>query len=348
MRAVRSDPSRAAGLAAALPDDALIAQCADLARRFPRAHLRSLAVLRAPDLDPRAGGAPVWLALECLQVTGSFKVRGALVAVSDVVARRGRGARVVAASAGNHGAGLAYAAALLGARATIYVPAASPEAKRARIRDRGAELVVLAAGGYDDAEDEARALCTARGDEWISPYDDVRVVAGNGASVGHELLDALEAAPAAIVVPFGGGGLASGIACAARARGAKSAVWGAQSEASCAMAQSLERGEAVVRLPVAETWADALEGGIAPDAFDRARRLVAGVLVAGEERVAAAMAYLYGEIGLVVEGGGAVALAALEALPEDAREGDVVVLLTGRNVDRARLEQAVRTGSRAW
>lgn len=348
MRAVRCDPGRARGGAAALPDESLVAGCVDLARRYPEAHLRRLAVLRVPDLDRRAGGAPVWLGLECLQVTGSFKVRGALVAVSDIVARRGKGARVVAASAGNHGAGIAYAAALLDARATVCVPVATPEAKRARIRADGAELVVLRAGGYDDAEDEARTLCAARDGEWISPYDDVRVVAGNGASIGHELLDALPSAPAAIVTPFGGGGLASGIACAVRARGAKSAVWGAQSEASCAMAQSLERGEAVVRLPVSETLADALEGGIAPDAFDRARRLVAGVLVVGEERVAAAMAYLYRGIGLVVEGGGAVSLAALEALPKDARDGDVVVLLTGRNVDRARLEQAVRTASGAW
>lgn len=343
MRVVRCELRGAKTAPDDLPSVSLVAECADLARLYPTAGLRRLALLRAPDLDRRAPGARVWLGLESLQVTGSFKVRGALVAVGDAVRRDGPGARVVAASAGNHGAGVAYAASLLGARATIYVPPAAPEAKRARIRGYGAELVALESGGYDDAEEAALAACAGGGAEWISPYDDVRVVAGNGASLGHEILDALDGrAPASIVAPFGGGGLASGIACALRARDARSEVWGAQSEASPAMALSLEKGAAVTRLPVAETWADALEGGIAARAFDRARVLVTGVVVVPEERVARAMAFLFKEIGLVVEGGGATSLAALDALPERARDGDVVVLLTGRNVDRARLVAAMQ------
>lgn len=347
MRVVRCDPPAPNRPAPALPDERLVAECADLARKHPEARLRRLAVVRAPDLD-KVAGATVWLGLESLQVTGSFKVRGALVAVADAIERRGSGAEVVAASAGNHGAGVAWAAALLGARATICVPAATPEAKRARIRASGAELVALDAGGYDEAEDTARALSRERGAEWISPYDDVRVIAGNGASLGHELCDALKRPPATVLTPFGGGGLACGLALALRARGARTAVWGAQSEASPAMARSLERGAAETRLPVAPTLADALEGGIAEDAFERARRLVAGVVVVPEERIASAMAFLYKELGLVVEGGGATSLAAIDALPDDARGGDLVVLLTGRNVDRARLDEAVRGAARAW
>jgi threonine dehydratase len=299
-----------------------------------RAGLRAVSLLRATELDVRAdasAGTRVWLALEQLQRTGSFKVRGAVSAVAERVRRGGPGLHVVAASAGNHGAGVAYAGRLLGVPTTVVVPAHAPQAKRARIAASGAELVVCGHGGYDEAEAYARAIASERGAAFLSPYDDVDVIAGNGGALGREIARALGREPDAVLAPIGGGGLATGLACAMRA----ARVFGVQSEASCAMALSLERGAAVERLePHGDTLADGLEGGIAAAAFERARAVVAGVFVVKERDVARAMAWLEDELGLVVEGSAATALApVLAGRAEPTCGGDLVVVLTGRNVD---------------
>jgi threonine dehydratase len=316
-----------------------------LGRRFPGAKLREVPVLRAAELDLRAdptGATRVWLALEALQVTGSFKVRGALVALE---ANRSNG-HMVAASAGNHGAGVAYAALTLGVAATVVVPRAAPRAKRDKIAAWGAELVVTASDDYDHAEALAKEIAVTNGYAYISSYDDVDVVLGNGASLGFEIVRGLGGVPERTLVPFGGGGLATGLAWAMSAETDgpyERGVWGVQSEVSCAMAKSLQRGEAIERLSAGgKTLAEGLEGGIAPEAFERARAAVAGVLVASEVEIAFAMAHGYREMGLVLEGSAAVALApVLFGLPEALRGGDLVVVLTGRNVDRDRLESVL-------
>lgn len=309
-----------------------------LGERFPQARLREVPVVRARELDRRAdpsGGTRVWLALESMQVTGSFKVRGALVALD---ALKGRG-RVVAASAGNHGAAVSYAASILGLASTVCVPRTIAAAKRARIQRHGAELVVSPSDHYDDAEAMGKQLAASQGTSFVSAYDDESVVLGNGSSLGFEIVRALGRVPARLVTPFGGGGLATGLAWAL---GSDGAVWGAQSEASCAMAMSLERGAAVERLETGgSTLAEGLEGGVSASAFERARGVVAGVVVVTEEQIAAAMVHAYRDLGLVLEGSAAAALApVLEGLPGPVCGGDVVVVLTGRNVDAARLEQA--------
>jgi threonine dehydratase len=320
-----------------------------LGRRFPGARLRETPVVRAPELDARAdpsGETRIWLALEALQVTGSFKVRGALVALD---ANRSRG-RVVAASAGNHGAGVAYAALTLGMSATIVVPRTSPRAKRDKISAWGADLVVAETDNYDDAEALAKEIAVTQGSVFVSSYDDIDVVIGNGSSLGFEIVRALGGVPERALVPFGGGGLATGLswALSAEADGPfETGVWGVQSEASCAMATSLQRGEAVERLAAGgTTLAEGLEGGIAAEAFARARAAVAGVVVATEASIASAMAHAYREMGLVLEGSAAVALVpVLVGLPETLRGGDLVVVLTGRNVDRDRLDRVLATAS---
>ncbi len=306
--------------------------------------------MRTPDLDLRAdpeGATRVWLALEALQVTGSFKVRGALAALDalrDLPAER---RRIVTASAGNHGAAVSYAASVLGVEATICVPRTIPAAKRQRIERYGAELVVAQSDHYDDAEALAKELAATQGRTFVSAYDDERVVLGNGASLGFEIIQALGGVPERILAPFGGGGLATGLAWAAEAEALEPGdrtVWGAQSEASCAMASSLERGAAVERLETGgTTLAEGLEGGISASAFDRARAVVAGVVVVSEQQIAAAMDHAYRDLGLVLEGSAAAALApVLAGLPEPVRGGDLVVVLTGRNVDAERLEHARR------
>lgn len=316
----------------------------DIAARFPEALLRRTNVVRAAELDAKAdasGATRVWLALESLQITGSFKVRGALVAIAEALSAGKRD--VVTVSAGNHGAGIAYAARVLGARATICVPRTAPEAKRAKIAAEGAELVLVDTAFYDDAEAYAKALAATKGLPFLSPYDDVPVVLGNGASLAFDVARALAscgvAAPARVIAPFGGGGLATGLAWAfAEGDGARR-VWGAQSEASCAMAMSIERGAAVERLTSdAATLAEGLEGGIAASAFARARAAVAGVVVVSEAAMAKAMAFAISKLGVVIEGSSAVALVPLlDGLPAELCGGDVVAVLTGRNVDADRV-----------
>ena len=333
---------------ATFPDEARLAIARDLCARFPQARLRETALVRAADLDARAdatGKSRIWLALEALQVTGSFKVRGALMALERL---RGTGIRAIAASAGNHGAGVAYASQALGVPAVVVVPETSPKTKRDKIAAFGAEIVVCPSPHYDDAEALARELAQRENAAFVSPYDDLDVLAGNGASLGFEIVRALGGVPDAVVAPLGGGGLCTGLAVAmADESGAPLAetriVWGAQSEASPAMARSLESGRAVVRLTESiPTLAEGLEGGISFDGFARASASVAGVLVVDEADIAHAMAYGFKDLGLVLEGSAAVALVpVLRGLPERMRSGDVVIVLTGRNVDQERLDRVL-------
>ena len=258
---------------------------------------------------------------------------------------RERARHVVAASAGNHGAGVAYAANVLEMDATIVVPKGAPETKRERIEAYGAKLVVSEHDGYDGAETEARALAERLGVPFLSPYDDEAVIAGNGGTLGFEIEAALGHPPAVVLAPFGGGGLASGLGLALP--GTK--VFGAQSEASPAFALSLERGGAVESLePATPTLADGLEGGISRAAFERAASIVAGVVVVSEDDIAAAMVAAYRSLGLTIEGSAAAALApVLSQLPGALRprsaDEDIVVVLTGRNVDRSRLATLLET-----
>jgi threonine dehydratase len=338
-----------------VPCAARMPEARGLVSRFAAAKLRPVTMLRAADLDLRAdpsGETRVWLALECLQVTGSFKVRGALFAVAAHLAA-GR-SRVVSVSAGNHGAGLAYAAKVLGMDATICVPRTAAKNKVAKIEAQGAKLVLVDTASYDDAEIFAKALAEREGLPFLSPYDDEDIVLGNGSSLGFEIAERFEGAAPRVIVPLGGGGLATGVGWALASLGRAHArlgpgerhVWGTQSEASCAMATSLETGVAVEHLPViaggAPTFAEGLEGGISIAAFERARHAVAGVLVVSEVAIARAMTHAFKELGLVIEGSAAVALVPLlTGLPEALRGGDVVSLLTGRNVDADRLLSAM-------
>jgi threonine dehydratase len=289
----------------------------------------------------RAAAVDAFVALESSQITGSFKVRGALFALARMHARGVR--EVVVVSAGNHGAGVSFAARALGMKATVCVPETAPAAKRDKIRGWGAEIIVVPTKSYDEAEVHAKKLAADRGLPFLSPYDDHDVVLGNGASLAYDVVRALGRVPDLVLAPFGGGGLATGLAWGfAEAAGEDLAsarrVWGVQTEASPAMAASLERGAAVVAWDSDDTVAEGLEGGISEAAFDRARRAVAGVLVVSEAEIREAMRFAHEELGLVVEGSAAAAIAPMLAgLPlELGSARDVVLVLTGSNVDPER------------
>ena len=271
------------------------------------------------------------LKLESLQPTGSFKVRGAAAALTAL----DPGTAVVAASAGNHGLGVAWAAERLGVEATVVVAETASPAKLEALRRFPARLVVHGAD-YDAAEAHALALAE-QGGRYVSGYSDRDVIAGQG-TVGSELVEAL-GGDLTIVVPVGGGGLASGIGLAAAPAGAR--VVGVIPEASPAMRAALAAGE-VVPVPVRETLADGLAGNIEAGSVTVAlcSRLLDDLVAVAEDELAEAMRFLVREHGLVAEGAGAAGVAALVA-GKVARTGTTAVVVTGRNVTRQTLARVL-------
>ncbi len=345
MNRVRTSPIAGAIDRSRFPRAGSLDLARTLATEFAPARVRPVEVLRSPALDRRAdpsGQTRIWLALEHLQVTGSFKVRGALFAMAR--AKQAGVREVVAASAGNHGAGVSYAASVLGMRATVVVPSTAPRVKRDKIAANGAELIMSTALHYDGAEAFAKALAARAGATFLSAYDDEDVVLGNGSSLGFEIVESVGGVPDRVIVPFGGGGLATGVAWALEGeheapRGDRR-VWGVQSEASPAMEMSLAQNIAVEELVPSPTLAEGLEGGIAKNAFERARGVIAGVVVVAEAQIALCMRYAQSELGATIEGSAAASLVPVIAgLPDALRGGDVVVVLTGQNVDPDRFEQ---------
>ena len=299
----------------------------DIVRPTPLERSASLSV---------AAGADVWLKLETLQRTGSFKLRGAVNAVSLLSpVERARG--LVTASAGNHGLGVALAARELGARATVFVPADAPATKRQRIAAFGATLREVP-GGYDDAHAEAEAYAADHGALYLHAFSDPAVVAGQG-TVALEIFDALPEART-LVVPVGGGGLVGGVGTVARAVGGVRVV-GVQSKATSAMHASLAAGR-LVSPPLEPTLCEGLAGDVDAPSLSLAQRVLDEIVLVPEEAVRSAMRRLYREEGVVVEGSGAVAAAALweGALPN--LESPVVVVLSGSNVDATLLAQIVQ------
>lgn len=320
-----------------------------LSSRFPTARLREVPVVRASSLDRVAdasGTTKIWLALESLQMTGSFKVRGALHVMSAAMAEGAT--HFVAASAGNHGAGVSYAASILGATVRVVVPQETSRSKIERIVALGGEVLFGPSPHYDDAEAFAQELAVRDGVPFLSPYDSDLAAAGNGASLGFEIVRALGGVPDRVIVPFGGGGLATGLAWAFASEAADppsalDRVWGVQSDVSPVMAASLANGEAIERfLPAGASLAESLQGGISRAAFARAVDAIAGIVVVEESRIAPAMAHIHKDVGMVVEGSAAIALVPiLLGLPPPLVGEDVIVVLTGRNIDHDRWSEAV-------
>jgi threonine dehydratase len=274
-------------------------------------------------------GTEVWLKLECQQRTGSFKLRGALNRLLTLSAEeRARG--VLTCSAGNHGLGVAEAARLTGIAATIVVPQNASPAKVAGLRRSGVELL-LVGKDYDEAEARAPEIARERGLTFVSPYDDPAVIAGAG-TVALEVLQELPEA-GTIVVPVGGGGLASGIGLVARAVNPALRVVGVQSEASAAMTASLAAGR-LVPVESGPTLADGLAGNIVAESstFPLVRDHLDGVITVPEAAIAAAMLTFLDHHHLVVEGSGAVGLAALQEGKLAGTPAPVVLIVSGGNV----------------
>ena len=277
-----------------------------------------------------AARADVWLKLETVQATGSYKIRGATNALARLKERHPDLRAVVTASAGNHGQAVALAASALGIHARVHVPAGAPETKRRAIARLGAEIVE--APTYDAAE--ARAHDEARRDAvvYVSPYNDPDVIAGAG-TVALEMLDERPGLDA-FIVPVGGGGLISGTAIAARARTKNALVAGTEAAASPVFTAALAAGRPVT-VEVHDTLADGLAGNMDSDSqtFAIVRDLVDRVVKLPEPAIAEAMRDLIRHERLIAEGASATAVAAIATGLLDVRGRQVGIILSGRNVD---------------
>jgi threonine dehydratase len=292
----------------------------------------------APALGRRTG-ADVWLKLESLQRTGSFKVRGAaarLAALALEAPPGGKPKRVVAASAGNHGLGVALAAEAYGIDATVLVSAQTPEIKRAGIAALGARVEVAGAT-YDEAEAAARRRAAEADDVvFVSAFDDDHVIAGNGGLLAREILAQLPDVQA-IVVPVGGGGLAGGIGVEVVPRGIK--LLGASPEVNCAMRRSLDEGRAYTTYEGGPTLAEGLEGAVSERTFRMAQDYVPEIALVSEVAIRQAIVYAYRSLGVVCEASAAPALAALLDDASPIRGRRTVVLVSGGNIEPALLDQ---------
>ena len=282
-------------------------------------------------------GAPVTLKLESLQITGSFKARGALNAAARLERSEGGNGeahRLVTASAGNHGRALAYAAERMGLRLVVFTPRDAPRAKLDHIAAHGADLRAIAPT-YEDAERLAKEYAAAERLTYISPYSHPDVIAG-AATVALEILEERPETDT-ILVPVGGGGLIGGIAAAARAVSDRIEIIGVEAEASPAFHTSLAAGR-ITEVEVRPTLADGLAGNMDPATitFDYVRRYVDRVVLAPERAIEAAVRELAVREHVVSEGAGATAVAALvDGMQLAGRQ--VAVVVSGSNIDAARL-----------
>jgi threonine dehydratase len=287
----------------------------------------------------RERGTNVLLKMESLQVTGSFKFRGAMAKILTLaVADRPRA--VVAASTGNHGAAVAEAGFVLKIPVRVFVPESVSPIKLSRIVTRGAEVTQIP-GDPVNAERTARAYAVEHGLPYVSPYNDPSVVAGQ-ATVGLELLRQCGTQPAAIFVPLGGGGLSTGIAISVKAEWPSTQVIACSPANSPVMIRSIQAGR-LVDLPSLPTISDGTAGGIEQGAitFDLCRAWIDEFLTVSEEEIVESMVQVIENERLLLEGSAAVAVAGFRKVAHRYVSECVVVVLSGANVSRGTLRRVL-------
>ncbi len=295
-------------------------------------------LLASPALDQATGGK-ILIKPECLQLTGSFKFRGAYSRLS-LLSTEERERGVVAFSSGNHGQGVALAAKMLGIHAVIVMPGDAPGIKLENTRAHGAEIVIFDRQ-REDREQVAADIAEAEGRVLVPSYDDPGIIAGQG-TVALEVMEDVNDAKItldAYVVPAGGGGLMAGSALAIREFSPQTLIYSAEPENFDDHARSLAAGKRLANAPDApDSLCDALMAPM-PGAltFPINKRFVAGGLVVSEEEIRAAVKFALSELRLVVEPGGAVALAAVLTGKIDAKDRVIGLVLSGGNIDVAQL-----------
>jgi len=286
-------------------------------------------------------GSHIYFKWECGQHTGSFKFRGALNKLRALApAQKARG--VVSASTGNHGLGMSRAARAERVDLVLYLPENAAPSKVATLRKAGAELRFFGTS-CEVTEGHARAAAGLMSRVFVSPYNDLDVVHGQG-TVGLEILADLSGVDD-VLVPVGGGGLVAGIAGYLKGRKPGARVWGVEPVYSAFMKASLDAGR-LIDIPEKPTLADAVAGGIEPGSltFPLCRTYVDGILTVSEERLAAAMRLIHRVHGRIVEGAGALALAGLTAFRARFRGRRIVLVVSGGNISRTRFQSICPAG----
>ncbi len=279
----------------------------------------------------RLVGARVYLKLENVQVTGSFKARGVFNKLLHLQEKGARIKTVVTGSTGNHGVAVAYASSLLGLECHVVVPETVAKPKLAGIREYGCKVTLY---GRDclEAEAYARNLAVKHGWTFISPYNDLEVIAGH-ATIAVEVHARLGSVDA-ILVPVGAGGLASGLAAYTKTLNPQATIVGCQAENSPVMYESIKAGR-IVEIEVKPTIADGVAGGIEPDSitFELCRSLVDHWVLVPEQEIAEAILYALEREHILLEGAAALPIAALQRLRGRLNAKTIVLVLTGSRID---------------
>ena len=299
--------------------------------------IRTTNLIPASRLNPEAD---IWLKPECLQLTGSFKVRGAYYRISQLTPEeKKRG--VVACSAGNHAQGVALGATQACVRSIICLPEGAPISKVEATRRYGAEIC-LVPGVYDDAYRRALELRDEKGYAFVHPFDDENVIAGQG-TIGLELLDQLPDVDV-VVVPIGGGGLASGIVYAIKSLNPKVQVWGVQAAGAPSMFNSIN-SRSVMSLDSVNTIADGIAVKKPGDlTYDICSRYLDGVVTVTEDEICAAILALIEQQKMVAEGAGAVSVAAAMFNKVPVKGRKAICVVSGGNVDVTILNRVINRG----
>ena len=298
---------------------------------------RKTDLLYAPNL---CGDTELYLKSENLQITGSFKVRGAYNKIASLTPEQ-RDAGIIACSAGNHAQGVALAATKMGIRSVVCMPDGAPISKVEATKRLGAE-VCLVPGAYDDAYAYAVRLQEKTGATFIHPFNDELVIAGQG-TIGLEILDQLPEVDA-VIVPVGGGGLIAGVAFAIKALKPQVKIYGVQAENAPSMARSRETGE-IVTLDTVATFADGIAVKTPGDVtFGIAQQCVDEIVTVTEDEIAAAILALIERQKLIAEGAGAVSVAAamFDKLPLEGKK--TVCIVSGGNIDVNILSRVITRG----
>lgn len=299
--------------------------------------IRHTDLIKAPKIN---SDAEVYLKPENLQVTGSFKVRGAYYRISQLTAAE-REKGVIACSAGNHAQGVALAATKAGIKSLICLPDGAPISKVEATKGYGAD-VCLVPGVYDDAYNKALQLRDEKGYTFIHPFDDENVIAGQG-TIGLEILDDLPEVDA-VIVPIGGGGLISGVAFAIKQLNPKIKVYGVQAAGAPSMFNSIHDNK-IERLESVATLADGIavkEPG--KNTFELCRKYVDEIVTVTEDEISGAILALIEQQKLIAEGAGAVSVAAVMFNKIPVKGKKVVCVVSGGNIDVTILNRVIRRG----
>lgn len=299
--------------------------------------IRQTDMILAPNLNP---DADIYLKTENLQVTGSFKVRGAAFKISQLTEEQ-KAKGVIACSAGNHAQGVALAATHAGIKSLICLPDGAPISKVEATKKYGAD-VCLVPGVYDDAYQKALELRDEKGYTFVHPFNDEDVIAGQG-TIGLEILDKLPNVDV-VLVPVGGGGLISGVAFAIKALNPNVKVYGVQAAGAPSMERSIALDN-IQTLPYVHTIADGIAVKEPGDiTFDLCKKCVDGIVTVSEDEIAAAILALIEQQKLIAEGAGAVSVAAAMFNKVDVKGKKVACLVSGGNIDVTILSRVIERG----